>query len=78
MVFVKTAITILDLLFCVLLVGAVIFQSGKTSGLSGALSGGSDTFLSKNKSRTLDARLARATKWVAGIFVVLTVILNLI
>ncbi|MDR3278866.1 MAG: preprotein translocase subunit SecG [Oscillospiraceae bacterium] len=78
MIFLKIAITILDLLFCVILVGAVIFQSGKTSGLSGALSGGSDTFLSKNKSKTIDARLARATKWIAAIFVVLTVILNLI
>jgi preprotein translocase subunit SecG len=56
----------------------IILQSGKTSGLSGALSGGSDTFLSKNKSKTFDARLALATKWFAGAFVVLTIVLNLI
>jgi len=56
----------------------IIFQSGKTSGLSGALSGGSDTFLTKNKSKSFDARLARATKWFAGVFVVLTIVLNLI
>jgi len=56
----------------------VIFQSGKASGLSGALSGGSDTFLAKNKSKGLDARLARATKWFAGVFVILTIVLNLL
>ena len=74
----KTAFVIIDLLVCLTLVVVVIFQSGKTSGLSGALSGSSDTFLSKNKSKTFDARLARATKWIAGLFVILTVVLNLI
>jgi preprotein translocase subunit SecG len=61
----------------VALIAIVILQSGKTSGLSGALSGGSDTFLSRNKSKSLDARLARATKWFAVAFVVLTVVLNM-
>ena len=74
----KIAVVIVDLLVCLLLVIVVTFQSGKTSGLSGALSGSSDTFLSKNKSKSLDARLARATKWIAGVFVILTLVLNLI
>ena len=74
----KTAIAIIHLVICVSIIAIVVLQSGKTSGLSGALSGSSDTFLSKNKSKTLDARLARATKWFAGMFVVLTVVLNLI
>jgi len=74
----RTAFVIIQLLSCLAIVLMVIFQSGKTSGLSGALSGSSDTFLSKNKSKTFDARLARATKWVAGVFVILTIVLNLI
>ena len=74
----KTAIVIIQLLVCLALVVIVVIQSGKASGLSGALSGSSDTFLSKNKSKSFDARLARATKWFAGVFVVLTVALNLI
>jgi preprotein translocase subunit SecG len=78
MVLLKIALIILDLLVCLFLIVVVIFQSGKTSGLSGALSGGSDTYLSRNKSKTIDSRLARATKWVAALFVVLTVVLNLI
>ena len=76
--YMKTAIAVVHLVICVAIIAIVVLQSGKTSGLSGALSGSSDTFLSKNKSKTLDARLARATKWFAGVFVILTVVLNLI
>ena len=56
----------------------VLMQDGKSAGLSGAISGGADTFLSKGKAKTLDAKLARATKWFALGFVVLTLILNLL
>jgi len=74
----KMALTIVHLAICVAIIAIVVLQSGKSSGLSGALSGSSDTFLSKNKSKTLDARLARATKWFAGVFVLITIVLNLI
>ena len=50
----------------------------KSAGLSGAISGGAETFLSKGKAKTLDAKLARMTKWFALVFVILTLILNLI
>jgi len=75
---IKTIIAIVHLVICIAIIAIVVLQSGKTSGLSGALSGSSDTFLSKNKSKTLDARLARATKWFAGAFVLITIVLNLI
>jgi len=73
----KLAFVIAQLLCCVTLMTVIILQSGKNSGLS-ALSGKADTYLSKNKQKSRDARLALATKWVAGAFVVLTVVLNLI
>lgn len=71
-------ITIIQLIACVILIGVVLLQSGKTAGLSGAISGGSDTYLSKNRAKTLDSKLARATKWVAIVFVILTLILSII
>jgi preprotein translocase subunit SecG len=37
-----------------------------------------DTFLAKNKARTIDAKLARYTKYVALVFVLLTLVLNII
>ena len=74
----KTALVVIHLIICLAIVAIVVLQSGKASGLTGALSGSTDTFLSKNKSKTLDARLARATKWFAAAFLILTIVLNLI
>lgn len=72
------AITIIQLISCLFLILVVLFQSGKRSGLSGAIAGGADTFMTKSKAKNMDAKLAKWTKWVALVFVVLTLILNLI
>ena len=69
---------IFQVLFGLAVTVIVLMQDGKSAGLSGAISGGADTFLSKGKAKTLDAKLARATKWFALGFVVLTLILNLL
>jgi preprotein translocase subunit SecG len=53
-------------------------QSGKRSGLSGVIAGGADTFMSKSKARSMDAKLAKMTKWVALAFALLTLLLSLI
>lgn len=68
-------ITILQLLCGLAIILAVLFQSGKSAGLSGTIGGVADSFLAKNKAKTLDAKLARATKWVGAVFLVLTFIL---
>ena len=60
------------------LIAVVMLQSGKSAGLSGAIAGGVDTFLSKNKAKSADARLAKMTKWVAIVFMVLTVVVCLL
>lgn len=72
-----TALSIVFAIACVILILAVLFQSGKSSGLSGVLSGGSDTFLAKNKARSLDARIAKATKWIAIAFMVMALALTI-
>ena len=69
--------TILQVLSGLAVTVVVLMQSGKSSGL-GTISGGAETFLSKGKAKTLDAKLAKATKWWALAFVVLTLALNLI
>ncbi len=70
-------ITALQVLCGLILITFVLFQSGKHSGL-GVIGGASDTFLSKNKAKTMDAKLAKYTKWVAMIFMLLTLSLSLI
>ena len=73
---VKLLITILQLLCGLGIIAMVLFQSGKSAGLSGAIGGVADSYLSKGKAKTMDAKLARATKWVGGIFLVLTLVLS--
>ena len=70
-------VSIIMVLLAIFLVAVVLLQSGKTAGLSGAIAGGADTFLSKNKAKTWDAKLAKATKWVAIAFLVLSLALAL-
>ena len=72
------ALTILQLLSALTVTVIVLFQTGKRSGLSGAIAGGADTFLSKGKAKTMDAKLAKATKWVGLAFVVLTLALHFV
>ena len=71
------AITIVQLLAALVLILIVLFQSGKSQGLSGTIGGIADSYMSKGKARTIDAKLAKATKWIGGVFIVLTLVLNL-
>ena len=75
---VKIVLTVLEVIASLAMVVIVLFQSGKEAGLSGAVAGGSDTYLSKNKSASLDKKLASATKWVALAWVVVTLVLSLV
>ena len=74
----KLVLSIIDVLAALFLVAVVLLQSGKSAGLSGAIAGGADTFLSKNKAQRWDAKLAKMTKWVAIGFMVITFIICLI
>ena len=69
-------VTILQLISGLILIAVVLFQSGKSQGLSGAIGGIADSYLSKSKAKSVDAKLAKATKWVGAVFVVLTLVLN--
>ena len=70
--------TVLQLLSGLAVTVIVLMQSGKSAGLSGAVAGGAENFFSKGKAKTWDEKLAKMTKWFALVFVLLTLILNLI
>ena len=65
------------LIASIVLIIVIILQEGNQQGI-GVVSGGADTFFSKNKARSYDAFLARATKWFAIGFVVVVLALNII
>jgi len=72
------ALSIIHMLAALFLITVILLQTGKSAGLSGAIGGGSDTFMSKNKNRSFDARLAKFTKWVAILFALITLVINLV
>ena len=74
----KTILIVLEAICSIALIGVVLLQSGKEAGLSGALSGSSDSYMSKNKKGNLDAMLASSTKWIALAWILLTLSLSLV
>lgn len=74
----KLVLSIILVLLDLALIAVVMLQSGKSAGLSGAIAGGADTFLSKNKAKSVDAKLAKMTKWVAIAFMVLALVISLV
>ena len=74
----EIVLTVLEAIASIAMILVVLFQSGKEAGLSGAIAGGSDTYMSKNKKGGLDKTLATATKWIALVWVLLTLSLSLV
>ena len=74
----ETILIVLEAICSIALICVVLMQSGKEAGLSGALAGNSDTYLSKGKGKNMDQVLASATKWVALAWIILTLSLSLI
>lgn len=73
-----TALTIVHVVLCVILIAVVLFQSGKQQGLSGSIGGGAETFFGKNRARTMDAILAKLTAVVAVLFIATSIVLTIL
>lgn len=55
----------------------VLMQEGKQAGLTGAISGAAETYWGKNKGRSMEGGLILATRILATVFIVLSLLLNL-
>ena len=49
----------------------VLMQEGRSQNLSGAITGGADSYVGKSKGRTVEGKLERLTKWLIGFFFVI-------
>ena len=58
--------------------GSVCHDFAAAVRLGGAIGGMADTFMAKGKAKTFDAKLAKATKWIGAVFIVLTLVLNIL
>ena len=72
----RTILTILFVIDCIALTVVVLMQEGKSQGL-GAIAGAADTYWGKNKGRSMEGGLVKATTVLGVLFFVLAVVLNL-
>ena len=70
----ETVAQILLVIISLLLIAVVVLQSGRSAGLSGAISGGAEQIVGKQKARGLEAVLSKATVVLGVLFFVLTIV----
>ncbi len=73
----EIVLTVLEVIASIALIAIVLFQSGKEAGLSSALAGNAESYMNKT-GKSLDKTLASATKWIAALWLVLTLALSLV
>ena len=69
---------VLQVITSITIIVSVMMQPSKSNGLSGLISGSSDTFFAKNKTKTAESVLARITAVSAVCFILSTVMLNIV
>lgn len=73
----KTLILILFAIDCIALTVIVLLQEGKSAGLGSIAGSGDSTYWSQNKGRSMEGTLAKITRILAILFIVLAAVLNL-
>ncbi|KZZ84864.1 MULTISPECIES: preprotein translocase subunit SecG [Bacillaceae] len=71
-----TLLIVLLIITCLALITVVLLQSSKSTGLSGAISGGAEQLFGKQKARGLDLILHRITVVLSVVFFVLTIAIS--
>ena len=74
---IRGILTFLFVAICLFLSVVILLQGGKSAGLSGSISGMADSYWGKNKSRSMEGKLEKMTKYGAFLWLVLAFILNL-
>ena len=71
-----TFLIVLLIIDCIALITVVLLQEGKSSGLSGAISGGAEQLFCKQKQRGVDLFLNRLTIILSILFFVLMICIS--
>lgn len=73
----SVVLSVVLIIAALFMIVTVLLQSSNVKGL-GAVAGQMDSYFSKNKAKTVEAKLALGTKIAAGVFVALSLVLLLI
>lgn len=72
----KTILTVIFIIISLVITVVILMQEGKSAGL-GAISGAADTYWGKNKGRSMEGMLVKATRVCVVLFLVLAVVLDM-
>ena len=72
----KIVLYIIFVIDCIALSAIILLQEGKSAGL-GTIGGMADTYWGHNTGRSMEGALVKSTKFLAILFLVLAVVLNL-
>ena len=72
----KIILTIIFVIDCIALSAIILLQEGKSAGL-GTISDAAESYWGQNKGRSMEGALVKSTKFLAILFLVLAVVLNL-
>ena len=72
----RVILTIVFIIVCLALIGIVLLQEGKSAGL-GAIAGAAESYWGKNKGRSMEGTLVKATKYLVIAFIVIAAVLNI-
>lgn len=70
-------LTVIFMIISFILTVVILLQEGKQAGLTGAISGAAESYWGKNKGRSMEGKLEKATKVCVVLFFVISVILNM-
>lgn len=73
----KGILTVLFVIIGIALTVIVLMQEGKSAGLSGSISGAAETYWGKNKGRSMEGTLEKITRYLAILFLLIAVVLNI-
>ncbi|HHY21062.1 MAG TPA: preprotein translocase subunit SecG [Bacilli bacterium] len=74
----QAVVTTLLVIVSLSLIAIVLLQSGRSAGLAGAISGGAEQLMGKQKARGIDAVLSKTTVVLAVLFFVLTILVSIV
>ena len=73
----KIIVTVIFALIGLALTVIILMQEGKSAGLSGSISGAAETYWGKNKGRSMEGKLEKATSYLVILFFLSAVVLNI-
>ena len=78
MAVIQVILSIIYVLLGIAISIVILMQEGKSNGLGGAIGGLAESYWSKNKCRSMEGALEHFTRYGAIVFMIITLILNII